>query len=783
MWEVTLISIRRWCSDMRLRYIRPAVAIVICGSIDGRTPALLYCSVLEECTATSATSDLLDCLRKVPSFYRPKEVRLRYSAESLVLETLKRLDVHDEDAIGEEVKSSLEGQMSRFCSLQNILTSFGASSASSEQEKIVFSPYGTGVSETATWKANTELQDIISWMHEERKMFPDVSLKALPLESYPDLCLKLTEASQQYPFLSSQRLARPKGSLTVDDGVNIVCTAFSTSGVAYPHVVAVQRPYIVPPPEDNQMAPRPQQPQPVGVEFHLHKYVGDAMFVKNTLNRPFNVETYEDLIHQDGEVYVQFGPVEGSSFADVEFIQKHYKATEGWGETVGVGSAFPNVAVPRVIFNKPGGKIERKTPVDSPKMVIVGDSADEEMLSSALAAVNYFCTVLYDGSAPNKESYNIKWDAAVLGAPEVTPLVCNFCGRRREAMKRCGGCKVATYCCVEHQAQDWKGNHKKECKWLKIARDDYGSLLGTDNDNAILEDYSARLEAEQAVLGDTPNKTTPVDGALVSERAKSSAATFWHLLSECGINIQDEGTPTVIHVLNVENAECFLEELGKSDFQQGRQLRIVLVQSAAATGAQNDVLSLSTSSTTFQKLPATGALGDVWHTEGRDPAEYRVLVRLYHDKYITLQTGHTLMQPDAVISLGSTKYEGMTFFHSATSIIADSHLGKIPVAISEPHYVTAHRTLGAVLGRLEMSGANPLRRQTKKQSLTWMCKQSGNLERCQFGIEVCSNKSYLTKSPVPPSIVVKQCQMESLPRIPLHVNAYYCLFVPTTKVL
>ena len=764
VWEVTLVQLRRWCSDLRLRNIRPACAIVICGSsAPGGTSALLYCSVLEACSGSTLVTELMDCLGQVPVLYTPKEVYLRYAAESAVLDSLKALAGQIPQDL--KVRERVENEMVNLCKLRQ----------SGSPGVVSFHPFGDRGGSDLKGGFDSTLHEIAMWMVEERKMFPDISLRPLPLNACPEPCNQIAALAGRFPFLSSQRMA-PQEPLP--EGVNVVCAAFSTSSVnAFPHVIVVQRPFVPPPPEDNQLAPRPQQPQPVGVEFHLHKFVGDAVFVKSALARPFSVETYEDLLHEDGEVYVQFGPVEGSAFDDIEFVHNaELPNCEGWGATVGVGSDYPRTCIPRVIFNKPGGTIERKTPVDSPKMTVVGEIVDEAMMRSAVAAVEHFCTVLFKGGTTKKDSYDINWDLAVLRVPETPPLVCNFCGRRREVMKRCGGCKVACYCCAGHQTQDWKGNHRKECKWLKISREDYPLCLGERLDaEEMIKEYMGLLEAEQT---QDEGHETALDPAALAARGKSSVATFYHLLKECGVDLQTGG-PLVVHLLNVENTETFISELARWPERPTRQIRIVLIQSDASGGVQNDVFGLDHESEKFELLPPTGALGDVWHTSGVDSSKLVVLTRLYSGKYITLQTGHSLMQPEVVLSLGSTKYEGMTFFHSATSILADSYVGKVPVAVAEPHFVTAQRTLGAIIGRLEMTTVTSQRPQSSKQTLTWMCKQSPASDRVQSGIAIQRNH-LVCPSPVPASLVVRQCKMESLPRVPLHVNAYYFLLLPVT---
>lgn len=44
-------------------------------------------------------------------------------------------------------------------------------------------------------------------------------------------------------------------------------------------------------------------------------------------------------------------------------------------------------------------------------------------------------------------------------------MSCSFCGKKEtpnEPLKRCSRCKISSYCCVEHQKQDW-AKHKLIC--------------------------------------------------------------------------------------------------------------------------------------------------------------------------------------------------------------------------------------------------------------------------------------------------------------------------------
>jgi hypothetical protein len=41
--------------------------------------------------------------------------------------------------------------------------------------------------------------------------------------------------------------------------------------------------------------------------------------------------------------------------------------------------------------------------------------------------------------------------------------VCAWCGVASQQLLRCGRCKAAWYCGVDHQRAAWKAGHKREC--------------------------------------------------------------------------------------------------------------------------------------------------------------------------------------------------------------------------------------------------------------------------------------------------------------------------------
>jgi hypothetical protein len=57
-------------------------------------------------------------------------------------------------------------------------------------------------------------------------------------------------------------------------------------------------------------------------------------------------------------------------------------------------------------------------------------------------------------------------DSRLIKDQETPPLdgrVCAWCGKLAPNLLRCGRCKAAWYCGVDHQRAAWKAGHKHEC--------------------------------------------------------------------------------------------------------------------------------------------------------------------------------------------------------------------------------------------------------------------------------------------------------------------------------
>ncbi|KAG0717103.1 Programmed cell death protein 2 [Chionoecetes opilio] len=104
---------------------------------------------------------------------------------------------------------------------------------------------------------------------------------------------------------------------------------------------------------------------------------------------------------------------------------------------------------------------------------------------SQLARINEFYS-----KEPSKE---VEAGAESPGAGDFSHL-CRVCGAL--GPKTCGGCKAARYCSKDHQALDWKGGHKAECKIQSVSRKCPASTA-----KLLFPEYEIELEPEEQEAG------------------------------------------------------------------------------------------------------------------------------------------------------------------------------------------------------------------------------------------------------------------------------------------
>ncbi|XP_050732463.1 programmed cell death protein 2-like isoform X2 [Eriocheir sinensis] len=95
---------------------------------------------------------------------------------------------------------------------------------------------------------------------------------------------------------------------------------------------------------------------------------------------------------------------------------------------------------------------------------------------------------------PHEPSKEVETGAESPGAGNFNYL-CRVCGAL--GPKTCGGCKAARYCSKEHQALDWKGGHKTECK----IPDGVSKTCSELTAKVLFPEYEIELEPEELEAG------------------------------------------------------------------------------------------------------------------------------------------------------------------------------------------------------------------------------------------------------------------------------------------
>ncbi|PWV02736.1 hypothetical protein C4B63_2g416 [Trypanosoma cruzi] len=174
------------------------------------------------------------------------------------------------------------------------------------------------------------------------------------------------------------------------------------------------------------------------------------------------------MMHEDGELFAQLTPLEGIAFDDIDryldFIltQPQSFGMETPTEPLCKGSCS-GYTFPKVVFRRPTGSVVKDNLIASPHVEILEESprSPEEwdaakrvflFLSDHIAPVSFAPD---NGHSDGCGGYTLTKDVAPVQPPTHNDK-CTWCGRRRDKLLRCGGCKVDMYCCRKHQMMDWK---------------------------------------------------------------------------------------------------------------------------------------------------------------------------------------------------------------------------------------------------------------------------------------------------------------------------------------
>lgn len=464
--------------------------------------------------------------------------------------------------------------------------------------------------------------------------------------------------------------------------------------------------------------------QPSGHSFvvYLHQDLGDVLFVrKGMMEGPIPVENYDDLLPTDGAVRV---------YHILRCLAPHLKTWEAPTHTLGdCKSCFP-WPVPHVGYLVPTGTVMRRTPVENPSMQVVeqrlgtaGDSGAPAHPTFAqvehafrFVVRNLIATSKFVTLAPESQWHH---DASFCTASSPTAVACAWCGREREKLLRCGGCKAVHYCTKQHQALDWKGSHKGECPTWRQAAEAYESVVRP----ALA---SRRSLAQQQIEVTSPARdaagsdaNTIIDMlrrvAQADKRARpiSDEYLLVHLISE-DLNhqgLEDMLASTANRQCDHGAATCWTSELEQvvlAGWGVGN-VRIVVCSRALEARHRNVVMRVDKGQPVAATVPSSGKLGDYWHASSLPSSSEQpaVLIRLFNEKYHNFLALHDAeghgtsphITPDVLLVLGDAQGHGMSFFSAAAEVIGDSLLGNTPVACSDASLVAAGRTWAAILQR------------------------------------------------------------------------------------
>ncbi|CCW60891.1 unnamed protein product [Phytomonas sp. EM1] len=598
--------------------------------------------------------------------------------------------------------------------------------------------------------------------------------------------LKLTKGegtSFSVPELSSESVGTTentsKDEMTAVAECDTGCAGANTR--PFRHVFLLQRPPKgKQTPENDYREVGPVKPQPIGAEFHLYQDIGDVFYVVDEFNNnglmDFNCDNY---LPEEGEVLVQLGPIEGVPFDDIDFLldfQDSISSVQGYHnkellkhQHVQCEGSCSDLVFPRVVHRLPTNQTTKLNPIARNQLLVGENSPTIEMLLAATATLNFFVNNIVDLHARYGWKVGVGESGyTVAGIPPLAlppallhPLRrCASCGRRREKLLRCSGCKVIWYCSQKHQALEWKsGKHKVECALWRKNREDAA------------RNFQSQLTA--ARLHET-------EGRIMRTAGWSCAvATLEYLSSKADLFISDEGKnpnqitpplllePLYVHVIGVETAwvKDFVQVMGSSagsflspffGFKQ-RQLRLVVFTNSSTSvpdkslhnsvfavpslkaveamtiegdtvavvdGVANPLKDTSKSGEAVLVAP-TYVVGDVWHVEGGESSalarEAAMLIRICDCKYHSHQLvegvtnsspapnppGAAGCQSEAVISFGPSNGEGLNFFSGTLEVCARSKVGHVPIRFLESSLVGAYHTAQALLARLDAREDKP----------------------------------------------------------------------------
>lgn len=495
----------------------------------------------------------------------------------------------------------------------------------------------------------------------------------------------------------------------------------------------------------------PSQQTPV---LYFHRDAGDILFAYDGLMRTkVPPQSYDELLPTDEFcLQVRYEPMEWLSFDAIDVVLEMLEQVagaasedrvEGTGRRwlMGSNAGFSGKAdliVPVLQLMRATGSSHRPTPVSNPVMEVeLNPLVTDDDVMLVLAAQQWMrskITVQRSASSfgslqaqvsllpPSRDYCALPGDetAAFLASLTTThgPLqTCRWCGRKRVSMSRCGGCKVATYCCKGHQANDWKqGPHKGECtKWKEAYRVE-------------VEEVSA-IEALPPVGSRSRWPEESADWEVIT-------AAFHYLRPQRMSQSRRVDSTPLMHVVGFEGdvdawlrepaaggdvARRLLAAVQENGWHAPQQLtaaptlvRVVLFcESRSLPDARRNEVWRVLADAPAELLPPTGIPGDVWRTGNchrESVVANGIIVRLTNERYHNFLAQSAALlgcdsledaAPDALIVLGDTQGSGLSYFNGVSDIITDEFVTlRVPAIISDANLVAAQRSLHTITQRL-----------------------------------------------------------------------------------
>eukprot|EP00760_Papus_ankaliazontas_P021414 PhM_4_TR18688/c0_g1_i1/m.46256 len=337
--------------------------------------------------------------------------------------------------------------------------------------------------------------------------------------------------------------------------------------------------------------------------------------------------------------------------------------------------------------------------------------------------------------------------------------VCFWCTRKRSKMSACSACGVAHYCQREHQAMDWKSNHKKYCKVLQASKQkaiEKNNNSMTSLKSSWLEKVLRGDELMASELADRPidlptsadswSSLTPLQQCLLSD-----VFTIYHWINSINGNRPVPNNVIEVHFVNVTSTLAYLLPevmsvlvsmlLKRENNNNETKYRFLVSGSHLPEALHQRVFYYDETNTKMTLAPETGKLGDVWH--GQD--NKRAAVRCYRDSYHVFAERNKSNPPPTM--LFSLNCGGKHSFWSASSRhVVSMCIHKIPMIFTESSFYDATVTMDTIVDIAKKDDAN---------SAAKMNEVKGPVEN-EFGSPFCHEPSPLFR----------------------HMNAYTIAFLP-----